>query len=90
MYVAQDKSEAIVFNFLVRKEIKSNTRTIYLQGLDPEQQYSVEEVNRVSSWSRSAAYKDKLFSGEYLMTVGMTFPMYNEYESVVLRIKTQE
>ena len=88
MYVSEDQKEAIVFNFLVRKEIKSNTQTIVLQGLDPNRQYTLKEINRESDWSRSAAYEGKSFSGEYLMTVGLTFPMYNEYESVVLQLNS--
>ena len=86
-YVSEDKKEAVVFNFLVRKEIKSNTETIYLQGLDPNKMYSIREINRVSpDWSRTSVYNDKVFSGDYLMTVGLTFAMYNEYESVVLQL----
>lgn len=88
MYVNENKDEAIVFNFLIRKELKSNTQTIYLQGLDPNKKYSVKEINKESDWSRSSAYENKAFSGEYLMTVGLTFPIYNEYESVVLQINS--
>lgn len=86
MYVNENKDEAIVFNFLVRKNIKSDTQTIYLKGLDSKKQYTVKEINKEADWSRSAEYEGKAFSGEYLMTVGMTFPIYNEYESVVLQI----
>lgn len=88
MYVSADKNEAIVFNFLVRKNIKSDKQTIYLQGLDPNKTYTLKEINKEADWSRSAAYEGKKFSGEYLMTVGVTFPMYNEYESVVLQINS--
>jgi len=88
MYVSEDKKEAIVFNFLVRKELKSNTQTIFLQGLDPSKNYTVKEINRESDWSRSAEYAGKSFSGDYLMNVGLTFPMYNEYESVVLQLNS--
>ena len=89
MYTSEDKNEAIVFNFLVRKEIKPNTQTIYLQGLDPDLKYTLKEINKVSpDWSRSSAYEGKEFSGDYLMNVGLTFPMYNEYESVVLQLNS--
>lgn len=88
MYVAEDKNEAIVFNFLVRKNIKSDTQTIYLEGLDPKKKYSVKEINKVADWSRSQEYENKTFTGEFLMTVGMTFPIYNEYESVVLQLNS--
>lgn len=89
MYISEDKNEAIVFNFLVRKEIKPNIQTIYLQGLDPDMKYTLKEINKISpDWSRSSAYEGKEFSGDYLMNVGLTFPMYNEYESVVLQLNS--
>ncbi|WP_165042526.1 alpha-galactosidase [Dysgonomonas sp. ZJ709] len=89
MYVNENKDEAIVFNFLVRKELKSDKQTIYLKGLDPNKTYTLKEINKVSpNWSRAAAYENKPFSGDYLMTVGLTFPIYNEYESVVLQLNS--
>jgi alpha-galactosidase len=88
MYASEDKNEAIVFNFLVRKEIKPNMQTVYLQGLDPNKKYTLKEINKIANWSRSSAYEGKEFSGDYLMTVGLTFPMYNEYESVVLQLNS--
>lgn len=91
MYVSEDKDEAILFNFLVRKEVKSNQQTILLQGLDPNKKYIIKEVNKdPDDWSRVSAYEGKVFSGEYLMTAGMTFGMYNEYESVVLQLNSVE
>lgn len=90
MYVSEDKNEAIVFNFLVRKEIKTNTQSIYLQGLDPNKVYTMKEINRESpDWSRFSAYEDQSFTGDYLMKVGLTFAMYNEYESVVIRLNSR-
>lgn len=89
MYVSEDKDEAVVFNFLVRKEIKPNVQTIYVEGLDPDKKYTLREINKVSPrWSRAGMYEGQEFSGDYLMTVGLTFPMYNEYESVVIQINS--
>ncbi len=90
MYVSDDKREAIVFNYLIRKEINGNKQTIVLKGLDPNRKYTVKEINRESDkWSRTSAYEGKSFSGDYLMTVGLTFTMYNEYESVVIQLKSE-
>jgi len=90
MYVSDNKNEAIVFNFLVRKELKTNTQTIYLQGLDADRQYTMKEINRESpDWSRFSEYEGKTFTGEYLMKVGLTFALYNEYESVVIQLNSK-
>lgn len=95
MYVNPSRSEAIVFNYLIRKELRTNRQTIRLQGLDPQKSYTIEEINKElkhvrQSYSRAAAYEGKRFSGDYLMRVGLTFPMYEEYESVVLRVKSND
>ena len=87
MYVNEDKSEAIVFNFLVRKEVYPKPPVIVLQGLDPKKQYILKEINKnPDDWSRFSKYEGKIFSGEYLMTVGLQFNMYNEYESLVIQM----
>lgn len=87
MYVNENKSEAIVFNFLVRKEVYPKPPTIFLQGLDPNKKYTLNEINKnPDDWSRFGKYEGKTFSGEYLMKVGLHFAMYNEFESIIIRI----
>lgn len=87
MYVNEDKSEAIVFNFLIRKEVYPKPPTIVLQGLDPNKQYILKEINKnPDDWSRFSKYEGKKFSGEYLMTAGLHFALYNEYESLVIQL----
>lgn len=88
MYVNENKSEAIVFNFLVRKEVYPTPPTVFLQGLDPDKKYVLKEINKdPDDWSRFRKYEGKVFSGEYLMTVGLHFAMYNELESLVIQLK---
>lgn len=88
MYVSEDKREAVLFNFLVRKNVNSDRQAVVLKGLQPDRQYKVTEINRENeSWTRISEYEGKTFSGDYLMTVGLRFAMYNEYESVVVRLE---
>ncbi|MDR1342186.1 MAG: alpha-galactosidase [Prevotellaceae bacterium] len=87
MYVSEDKSEAVLFNFLVRKNINGDREAVLLKGLDADKKYRITEINRESDkWSRVSEYEGKTFSGDYLMTVGLRFGMYSEYESVVVRL----
>lgn len=91
MYVNENKSEAIVFNFLIRKEVYPKPPTIMLQGLDANKQYMLKEINKnPDDWSRFSKYEGKKFSGEYLMTVGLHFAMYDEYESLVIQLNEVE
>jgi alpha-galactosidase len=89
MYVNENQSEAILFNFLQRKEIYPKPVTIILQGLDPEKTYLLKEINKdpdTSQSSRFATYEGKTFSGEYLMTTGLHFALHNEMESSVIQL----
>ena len=87
MYVDENKSEAVVFNFLIRKEVYPKPKTIVLQGLDPDKKYILQEINKdPDDWSRFSKYEGKTFSGDYLMKVGLNFAMYNEMESVVFKL----
>jgi alpha-galactosidase len=87
MYVSDDRDEAVVFNFMVRKEVYPKPPTIVLQGLHPGKKYKLNEINKDPDLrSRFGKYEDKIFSGEYLMTVGLNFTMYNEMESLVFRL----
>ena len=87
MYVNDDKNEAVVFNFLIRKEVYPKPSTIVLQGLDPGKKYTLKEINKdPDEGSRFAKYEGKTFSGAYLMTVGLHFAMYNEMESLVIQL----
>ena len=86
MYVNENKTEAVVFNFLNRKEIYPTPPNYVLQGLDPQKKYKLAEINKNKGWSRFDQYEGKIFSGEYLMKVGLNFAMYNECESVVFKI----
>jgi alpha-galactosidase len=86
MYVNESKNEAVVFNFLIRKEIYPTPPNYVLQGLDPQKKYKLTEINKHKGWSRFGKYENKTFSGEYLMTVGLNFAMYDEYESLVFKL----
>ena len=90
MYVNENKNEAIVFNFLVRKEVYPKPITICLKGLDPNKEYTLTEINKdPDNWSRFSKYEGKTFSGNYLMKVGLHFAMYDEYESVVFKLEAK-
>jgi len=87
MYVNDDKSEAVVFNFMIKKEVYPRPPVVVLQGLDPSKRYQLKEINRdPDEWSRFSKYEGEIFSGEYLMNVGLLFTMYNEQESLVFQL----
>ena len=85
MYVLPERKEALVFSYLLKKEIYSNDQVLYLHGLDPAKMYTLKEVNKSPQYSRISSLEGQKFTGEFLMTYGVRFQMYNEFESVVFR-----
>jgi alpha-galactosidase len=71
MYVNDNKSKAILFNYITnvrRKDIFSRVR---LQGLDPQKKYRFKEINVLPGAKSNHPDNDKVFSGEYLLTAGL-------------------
>lgn len=87
MYATPDKKEALVFSYLKKKEIYGDHQVLYMHGLDPEKNYVLKEINKdPKKYSWVSALEGKRFSGAFLMTYGVRFPMYNEFESAVFRL----
>ena len=66
------------------------TTRVKLQGLDPEKNYKVQEIN-VQTGRRSYMYENnKNFSGDYLMKVGINFRNNRELVSSVVELTEVE
>jgi alpha-galactosidase len=71
MYVNEDKSKAILFNYNTttrRKDIFSKVR---LQGLEAHKKYRLKEINLFPGTKSALPDSDKVFTGEYLMNIGV-------------------
>lgn len=89
-YATPDKREALVFAYLMKKEIYGNSQVLYLHGLDPAKKYVLREVNKdPAKYSWFTDLEGKAFTGAFLMTYGVRFPMYNAYESVVFQLVSE-
>jgi hypothetical protein len=72
MYVGKDNSRAVVFAFDMYPRYAEKTLPVRLQGLDANKLYRVQEINLMPGARSSLPENGKLFSGEYLMTVGIS------------------
>lgn len=70
MYVNDAKSKAVLFNYHINPRRKDVFSRVRLQGLDAQKQYRIKEINLFPGTQSNNADNGKLFSGEYLMTVG--------------------
>jgi alpha-galactosidase len=90
MYALADQSHAVVYSFLLKKEMNGNTQIVYLQGLDPQGEYKLHELNKIpDKRSRFDSLEGKTYSGAFLMNHGVAFYMDNEYESLVFEAVKQ-
>lgn len=87
MYVNQDKSKAVVFNYLVnnRFNITATERPVVFNGLDPNKKYTVKEINLYPGVSSTLA-SDKVYSGDFLMKAGINPNVNLKRTSVVLEV----
>ncbi|MFT3827187.1 MAG: alpha-galactosidase [Chitinophagaceae bacterium] len=71
MYVDTAKNKAILFNYILNMRYKEKFAPVLLQGLDPKKKYRVKEINLYPGTTSANPAHDKVFTGEYLMTVGL-------------------
>jgi alpha-galactosidase len=71
MYVKDNKSKAILFNYHLNTTRKDIFNRVLLQGLDAQKNYRIKEINLFPGTRSSQPDNDKVFTGDYLMTVGL-------------------
>lgn len=85
MFVDRTKSKAVMFNYLTNWRLNTNTnlRPIQLDGLNPSTQYLVKEINRYNQ----AEDQGKIYSGDFLMNIGVNPNISTHKTSAVLLIE---
>ena len=71
MYVNENKSKAILFNYITQIRRKDIFSRVLLQGLDPNKKYRLKEINLFPETRSAQPDNDKLLTGEYLMNIGL-------------------
>lgn len=71
MYVNAEKSKAVLFNYNLNTRYKEVFNRVRLQGLDNQKLYKVEETNLMLGARSNLAENGRVFSGDYLMTMGL-------------------
>ena len=70
-YVSKDSNKAVLFAYDIHPRFQEKLMAVKLQGLDPNKQYKVEEINLMPSVTSKLGSNGKVFSGDYLMKVGL-------------------
>jgi alpha-galactosidase len=71
MYVNENKSRAILFNYITNIRRKDIFSKVLLQGLDPKKKYRIKEINLFPETTSAQPDNNKVFTGEYLMNIGI-------------------
>lgn len=71
MYADQSKNRVVLFNYLLNFRRKEYMGKVLLQGLDPLKKYKIQEINLLPDTKSSQAEDGKIYSGDYLMKVGL-------------------
>lgn len=86
MYVDSAKTSAVMFNYLVNYRYGQGMKTpIRLKGLDPAKRYKVTEVNLYPG-KTSGINSQSVYSGDFLMKVGVNPEVDTDHTSVVVTI----
>ena len=88
MYSNDIKTKAVVFAYGLNSRYREIFAPIKLQGLNPLKKYLIKEINLMPNVKSALSANDKVFSGEYLMNIGIETNKNNPdpLTSVVLEI----
>jgi alpha-galactosidase len=90
MYVDPAKKRSVLFSYILQNRYRENFELVKLQGLDASKNYRVKEVNLMPGAKSALACHNKVFTGGYLMDVGIqvsnTTSKNSAFTSAVLEI----
>lgn len=89
MFVGKDKKTAAVFAFDIHPRYAEKTLPVRLQGLDINKMYRVKEINMMPGSNSSLKGNDQVFSGEYLMNVGLNLFTTQQLNSRLIEITAE-
>jgi alpha-galactosidase len=86
MYVDEDKTQSIVFSYTLHPLTDPNYSMVKLEGLDPSRKYKVKEINIMPESKNTFEESGNVFSGDFLMKIGLKVSSSREESSVVLEL----
>lgn len=89
-YVNDDQTQAVLFAYDVYPRFKEKLFPVRLQGLDPNKRYLVKEINLMPGTQSEKEFDGKVFSGDYLMKVGLEVCGFTPLQSHVIECTVQE
>lgn len=87
-YVDKSKNTAVLFAYDLSPRFQEKLKTVKLQGLQPDKKYLVEEINLMPGTDSDFTGNGKVYTGDYLMKVGLDVFTFRHNQSRVIEIKS--
>lgn len=86
MYVNEDKTRSVLFSYTLHPLTDPNYSLVKLEGLDASKKYQVKEINLMSNNKNTFEESGTIFSGDFLMKIGLKVSSSKPENSVILEI----
>lgn len=86
MYVNENKTKSVLFSYTLHPLTDPNYGLVRLNGLDPSKKYLVKEINLMPKGKVTFEESGNIFSGDFLMKIGLKVSSSRQENSVVLEI----
>lgn len=88
-YVSKDMNKAVLFAYDIHPRFQEKLMPVKLQGLNPNKQYKVEEINLMPSTESKLQANGRTYSGDFLMKVGLDVLGITATQSHVIELTAQ-
>lgn len=85
-YVSKDLNSAVLFAYDINPRFQEKLMPVKLQGLDPYKKYKVKEINLMPNTESTLEADGKVYSGDYLMKVGLDVLGFVRAQSHVIEL----
>lgn len=86
-FVSKDKSHSVVFAFDIYPRFGDKMKYVKFEGLLPDRMYKVQEINLMPG--QDTWVKDRSYSGNFLMNVGLDILSNNKLHSRVIELTAE-
>ncbi|MBK5719611.1 alpha-galactosidase [Dysgonomonas sp. Marseille-P4677] len=87
MYVNGEKNKAVVYAYDIYPRYGEDLFPVKLQGLDNNKMYKVKEINLMPNQKSQLPCNENLYSGDYLMKIGLDILSTNRLTSRIIEIE---
>ena len=88
-YVGESKNMGVLFAYNLSPRFQEKLQRVKLKGLDQTRKYMVKEINLMPEAGSTFAQDGKIFSGDYLMKIGLDVFSNTHNTSMVVELTAQ-